>query len=107
MLLDDVSKYLSHKIHLAETSPWYKQASMQSSIQWAYSMQQFLRFKGRQLREQELALMLRPCTRHLENLVPSPNNKSYKSSIEKLNQIINRCREVLQPKKQQENGTTN
>lgn len=106
MLHNEVNRYLAHKLHLAETSFYYKDPALKASIDWAYSMQQFLRFKGKLITERELALMLQSCKMHIEKLLPCENNKSYKSSVQECQKIITHCSELLQPKKQQ-NGNNN
>ena len=98
MLLNDVSKYLAHKLHLAETSFYYKRPEAKQSIQWAYSMSQYLKFQARQISERDLAYMLKNAKQHLENLLPYPENKSFTSSQNNLQKILSKCSELLQPK---------
>lgn len=97
MLSQDTFRYLSHKLHLADVSGYYRRPEVKSSIMWAQSMLQTLKFNSL-MNERELAHTLICGQKHLENLLPYRDNKSYDSSLKALQKIINHCSELLRPK---------
>lgn len=98
MLSADAFKYLSHKLHLADVSIYYRRPQAKASIMWAQSMVQTLRFNVHQMNERQLAHTLILGQKHLENLLPYRDNKSYDSSLKNLNKIIEQCSKLLAPK---------
>lgn len=98
MLSQDAFKYLTHKLHLADVSGYYRRPEVKSSILWAQSMVQNLKFNAQCLSERQLAHTLILGQKHLQNLLPYRENKSYESSLKNLNKIIEHCSNLLSPK---------
>lgn len=95
MLRNDLIKYLTHKMHLAECSQYYQSGSIKYSVEWAKGFYQFLKYQANQISERELALMVRNSEKHLKNLVPHENNKSHASSMSNFNLILENCTKLL------------
>lgn len=98
MLRNLVAKYLVHKVHLAEVSSFYKRPEAKQAVMWAYQFNQWLKYQGKHYSERDIAIELLKCKQHLTTLLPCAENKSFDSSKENLNKILNLCSALLQPK---------
>jgi hypothetical protein len=98
MLAPVLLRYLNHKLKLAGISTWYKQPDKKQAIDWAYGIQQLLRFKGRELSDRDVAQIVLPHAHNLEKLLPCPSNKSYESSVTNVEKIKKELREIFKPK---------
>lgn len=94
MLLPEVVKYINHKLKLAQVSTYYRRPGLQQSLQWAYNFKNYLRFQANG-NEKYIAQNLLACQSHLKNLLPAEANKSYRSSLDNYNKILNTCKQLL------------
>jgi hypothetical protein len=103
MLRNLIARFLSHKLHLAEVSSFYKRAEAKQAVMWGYQFSQWLKYQGKHCSDRDIAIELLKCKQHLNMLLPCPENKSFDSSKDNLTKILNQCSALLQPK-QQVNG---
>jgi hypothetical protein len=97
-LAREVTKYIKHKIHLADHSPFYMDPGALVALQFCYGLVQLFCRQKQYLTKQDIARFVIQNKNHLFNILPSPNNKSYTSSLEKYNSIIAESELTLKPK---------
>lgn len=98
LLAVEITKYINHKLRLAQVSAFYQRPQIRQSIDWACNLRQALRFNASSYGERDLAQLTIQCQQHLYKLLPAEANKSYRSSLENYHKILNYCKTVLQPK---------
>lgn len=94
MLLPEVTRYLNHKLRLAQVSPYYQRPACTHSLQWAHQFRNWLRFCANN-DERQIAHLVISCQHHLKNLLPAEANKSYQSSLNNYNKILTACKQLL------------
>jgi hypothetical protein len=108
MLAPKILKYLNHKLLLAKVSSHYQAPDKKQALDWAYSLQQFFKYQGKHLSDREVAYMMLQHQSKLEQLLPNPLNKSYKSSITNLENIKTLCKSFVgYPKNQSSSNLLN
>jgi hypothetical protein len=97
-LASKVRKYIQHKKHLADHSTYFMNNTQLVALQFCDMLLSLLCRQKQYLTEQDVARFVLQNKQHLFNILPVENNKSYQSSLENYNWIIERSQELLKPK---------
>lgn len=94
----EVTKYIKHKVVLANVSNHYLQFQRLQALQYCDSLRQLFCRQREYLSTQDVARFVLQNKSHLLAILPAEANKSYKSSLEKINAIVAYSQEILKPK---------
>ena len=94
----EVKKYIQHKTTLANHSVHYLNNGRMLALRYANELLQLFCFQKQYLTQQDIARFILQNKQHLKEILPYEENKSYKSSLKKLNEIIEYSQQLLKPK---------
>jgi len=97
-LAAEVTKYIKHKVVLADVSNHYLEIARLQALQYCHSLKQMFCYQKQHLTPQDIARFVLQNKQHLFKILPHEENKSYKSSLEKYNKIIAEGELLLKPK---------
>ena len=97
-LIREVTRYIKHKVVLANVSNHYLNFQRLQSLQYCDSLRQLFCRQQQYLSKQDVARFVLQNKNHLFAILPAEGNKSYKSSLDKYNAILTYSQEILKPK---------
>lgn len=87
--------WLSHKIVLSYKSNHYKSAEVSSSLNFCMDIAKMVKANCGGYDTRRISRMILTHEKHLRNILPNPNNDSYKRQAEKLEFIISTAKTNL------------
>ncbi len=94
----ELNKYINHKKKLADVSPYYFDSNILLSLGVVCQWQFFIKKQREYYKDRDIARIILNDKQHFINILPCTENKSYKSSLEKITQIIEFSTQILKPK---------
>ena len=88
-----LKKYVSHKEMIYRTTSRFKSLAFLSQLEKCKML--VLHVNQKTVTDKNAAALIIHYKRHLEAILPYPNNPSYQTSIDNLNKIIAQCNNIV------------
>lgn len=92
-----VKRYINHKVILSRKSDWYSGPMVKLSLEHAYYLLRTFCKDAAYLTDKQIALMVIQNKKHLFNILPNQNNRSYQSSLTNYTELITQSEKLLNP----------
>lgn len=97
-LASEISRYIKHKLVLANYSNHYLNLNILHSLQEADMLLKLFCRQKQYLTTHDIARFILQNKNNLLNILPSSANKSYESSYKKINNILQHAEQTLKPR---------
>ncbi len=94
----EVKRYVKHKTNIANYSAHYLNMGRMASLRFANELLQLFCMQKQYLTEHDIARFVLQNKQHLKEILPHPENKSYNSSLNNFNKMIDFAQQILKPK---------
>jgi len=94
-LSNKVKRYINHKVILSRKSDWYSGPVVKLSLEHAYYLLKTFCKDTAYLTDKQIAIMVLQNKKHLFNILPNQNNRSYQSSLTNYTELITQSEMLL------------